>query len=138
MNPMRQMAEAASQRKLAMQHCFACGAVQYPPRELCATCLSDTLDWHVRDSAEGQVLASAELQHSHESAFRDRLPLQIGLVLLDAGPTVVCFLTDCCSAGTRVSVTAYLDSEERAVLSARAVITPDANPPRAAAAAQSR
>ena len=38
------------------------------------------------------------------------LPLRVGLVRLDAGPTVVCFLTEGCDAGTRVRITARNDS----------------------------
>ena len=46
------------------------------------------------DAEGGEVLAATALHHSHEAAFRDALPLRVGLVRLDAGPTVVCFLAD--------------------------------------------
>ena len=112
------MAESATHGKLALQRCTACGTVQYPPRELCVACLADTLEWRVTDDACGEVLASTVLHHSHESAFCVMLPMRVGLVRLDAGPTAVCFLAEGCSAGMRVSVTARLDGEGRAVLSA--------------------
>ncbi len=120
MIPIRGMIESATHGKLALQRCTACGTMQYPPRELCADCLADTLEWRVTDDALGEVLANTVLHHSHEPAFGAMLPMRVGLVRLDAGPTAVCFLADDCSAGMRVSVTARLDGEGRAVLSASA------------------
>ncbi len=103
---------------MRLQRCSACGTVQYPPRELCAACLADTLDWRVTDAEPGEVLAHTVLHHSHEPSFAAMLPLRVGLVRLEAGPTVVCFLAERCCAGTRVSVAEHLDSEGRTVLSA--------------------
>jgi uncharacterized OB-fold protein len=120
MNPMRAMIESATHGKLALQRCTACATMQYPPRELCVACLADTLEWRVSDDALGEVLANTVLHHSHEPAFGAMLPMRVGLVRLDAGPTAVCFLAEDCSAGTRVRVTARLDGEGRAVLSASA------------------
>ena len=105
---------------LALQRCTVCGTVPDPPRELCGACLADTLEWRVTDDESGEVLAITALHHSHEPAFAAMLPLCVGLVRLDAGPTAVCFLGDGCVDGARVSVTSKLDSEGRTVLSASA------------------
>ena len=101
-----------SKRGMVVWRCSAARhaeTVQYPPRELCGACLADTLEWRVTDDEPGEVLASTVLHHSHEPAFDAMLPMRVGLVRLDAGPTAVCFLTEACSAGTRVRVTAKLD-----------------------------
>jgi uncharacterized OB-fold protein len=119
MMPMQQMAESAADGKLALQRCTVCGTVQYPPRELCSACLTDQLEWRVTDAAGGEVLAATALHSSHEAAFRDVLPLRVGLVRLDPGPTVICFLPDGGDAGTRVRVTARNDDGGHAVLTAR-------------------
>jgi len=103
--------------KLALQHCVDCGFVQYPPRELCAACLSDRLEWRAADREAGDVLAVTTLHNSHDPAFRPRLPLTIALVRLECGPSVVCFAPDA-ATGQRVHVTAALDSEGRVVLTA--------------------
>jgi uncharacterized protein len=103
--------------KLALQHCNDCGTHQYPPRELCSTCLSSRLEWHATDREAGNVLAVTTLHHSHDAAFRPRLPLAIALVRLDCGPSVVCFASDV-APGQRVHVTAAPDSERRPVLTA--------------------
>jgi uncharacterized OB-fold protein len=118
MTPMRRMAEYASSDKLALQRCIACGTMQYPPRELCAACLADEMIWVVAGFADGDVLAVTTLHHSHEVACRAALPLRVGLVRLDAGPTVVCFLDEGCAAGTRVQIAARTDAAGRAVLAA--------------------
>ncbi len=105
---------------ISLQRCAACGTVQYPPREVCATCLHDALEWQTAEYAAGEVLAVTTLHHSHAPGFRGMLPLRTGLVRLDAGPTALCFLADDCAAGTRVHVTAQHDSAGRTVLSASA------------------
>src|SRR4051812_10595790 len=115
MTAMEHMAESAARGKLALQRCTACGVTQYPPRELCAACLADQLEWCITSSAPGEVLASTELHHSHEATFQVHLPVGVGLVRLDAGPTVVCFLTEGGRAGMRVQVTARGDAAGRAV-----------------------
>jgi uncharacterized OB-fold protein len=136
MTPMRRMAQHAAAGKLALQSCVDCATTQYPPRELCVACLADRLEWRVTDAEYGEMLASTLLYHSHEPAFRDVLPLHIGLVRLDLGPVVVCFLAEKFDANTRVRVSASTDTLGRAVLTATA--TPAEVPPHAAAVVPSR
>jgi uncharacterized OB-fold protein len=136
MTPMQRMAVFAASGQVALQRCLACGTAQYPPRALCVACLAQTLEWSATESEEGEVLAATVLHHSHEATFREALPMRVGLVRLDAGPTVVCFLDAGCTGGTRVQITARTDTTRRAVLTA-APIAPAAQP-RAAAAAPSR
>ena len=113
---MQPMDAAAAAGRFALQACAACGAIQYPPRELCQLCLSADLLWQVTESAEGAVLAATTLRHSHEP--RTPLPLRIGLVQLDAGPVMVCFVPDA-PPETRVSLTATVDGQGRAIITAR-------------------
>ena len=135
---MQRMAEGAARGKMALQRCTGCGAVQYPPRELCVACLADGLEWHEADAAAGEVLASTELHHSHDAAFVDALPLRVGLVRLDQGPSVVCFLAEDCDAGVRVRVTAHNDAEGRPVMTAAPAISSAESRPPAAGAAPSQ
>jgi uncharacterized OB-fold protein len=121
MTPIAEMGVHAKAGELALQRCAACGAVQYPPRELCCSCLADALEWRVSDREPGEVLATTTLHHSHDAHFRSRLPQRVGLVRLEPGPTVVCFLTEGCTAGTRVVVSANTDDAGRPVLSAMLV-----------------
>lgn len=119
----------AAEGRFALQVCADCGAVPYPPREACHCCTSHRLRWQPQDGA-GRLLALTTLHHSNDLFFRERLPWRLGLVQLDAGPTVVAHLhgdvampaspggssLDPAAAHPRVRVTARLDRAGRAVL----------------------
>jgi NAD(P)-dependent dehydrogenase (short-subunit alcohol dehydrogenase family)/uncharacterized OB-fold protein len=107
---------AAAQGRLALQVCAECGAVQYPPREACHRCLSPELPWRPQDGA-GELLASTTLAHSNDLYFRERLPWRLGMVKLDAGPSVMVHLHGEVGAEPcRVHVQARLDRAGQAVL----------------------
>ena len=89
---------------MRLQHCADCGAASYPAREVCGVCLSDRLIWQSFDSLPGRVVARTRLYHSNEPRFRAELPLTCGLVHLDSGPVVVCFLADTARPGDAVQV----------------------------------
>jgi len=107
---------AAAEGRFALQACADCGALQYPPREACHRCLGARLRWRTQDGA-GTLLAETTLHHSNDLFFRERLPWRLGMVRLDAGPTVVAHLHgDVRGAGTRLQVGARLDRAGQAVL----------------------
>jgi len=107
---------AASEGRFELQTCEDCGAVQYPPRESCARCLSDSLRWR-RHGGAGCLLTSTMLRHSNDLFFRERLPWRIGVVQLDAGPPVIVHLHGRVGdAPARVRVGARLDRSGQAVL----------------------
>lgn len=112
---MAPMDAAAAEGRLALQHCAACGATQYPPRELCHVCLDPDLVWTIATAATGEVLAATVLHHSFEPEMRPRLPLRLGLVRLEQGPTIVCFLP-AAEPGASVRVRAEADAHGRATL----------------------
>lgn len=110
---------AAAEGRFALQVCAECGAVQYPPREACHRCLSPDLPWQPQDGA-GELLASTTLAHSNDLYFRERLPWRLGMVRLDAGPSVMVHLHGDAAAQQalpcRVQVQARLDRSGQAVL----------------------
>lgn len=107
---------AAAEGRFELQVCQDCGTVQYPPREACGHCTSPRLQWRAQSGA-GQLLSLTTLHHSNDLFFRERLPWRLGLVHLDAGPTVVTHLHgDVAAAPARVTVGARLDRAGRAVL----------------------
>ena len=112
---MRPMDEAASRGQVALQRCEACGAGQYPPRELCHACLSDRLAWSAAAEAAGELLARATVCHSLEPGAA--LPQPVGLVRLGPGMTALCLLANGAQPGP-VTVRARLDAAGRAVLTA--------------------
>ena len=107
---------AAAEGRFDLQTCADCASVQYPPREVCHHCLSPRLHWR-EQGGEGQLLACTTLHHSNDLFFRERLPWRLGLVHLDAGPTVMTHLHgDVGEAPQRVRVGARLDRAGQAVL----------------------
>lgn len=107
--------------RLELQVCLACGAVQYPPREACHACLSDRLRWRPHDG-RGELVSETTLRHAQELYFRERLPWRVGLIRLDAGPTVVAHLHAACApAPARVTIQSALDRSGQPVM----VATPE-------------
>ena len=82
---------AAAQGRFELQVCAECARVQYPPREACGHCLSPHLVWRPQ-SGEGTLQAGTTLHHSNDLYFRERLPWRLGMVHLDAGPSVMVHL----------------------------------------------
>lgn len=110
------MTAGAARGVFELQVCTDCGCVQYPPREACGQCLSVDLKWQAQNGA-GNLLSSTTLHHSNDLYFRDRLPWRLGLVQLDAGPTVMTHLHgEVGQATVRVQVGARLDRAGQAVL----------------------
>lgn len=107
---------AAAQGRFALQVCTECQTVQYPPREACLHCLSPKLKWR-EQYGSGQLLATTTLHHSNDLYFRERLPWRLGMVRLDAGPSVMVHLHgDVGPAPQAVRVTARIDRTGQAVL----------------------
>jgi NAD(P)-dependent dehydrogenase (short-subunit alcohol dehydrogenase family)/uncharacterized OB-fold protein len=107
---------AAARGRFELQVCGDCGAVQYPPREACHTCLSGELRWR-EQSGEGELISETTVHHSHDPFFRERTPWRLGMVRLDCGPTVVAHLhAGCTAAPSRVRVGARLDKAGQGVL----------------------
>lgn len=110
------MTAAAAEGRFALQTCRECGTVQYPPREACHHCLSAGLAWRTQ-SGEGELLSATTLHHSNDLFFRERLPWRLGMVKLDAGPTLMVHLHgEVGQAPCRVRVGARLDRGGQAVL----------------------
>jgi len=107
----------AAAGRFALQVCPACGRVQYPPRQVCGGCLGGDLDW--RDVADGgRLLAETTLRHANDLFFRERLPWRLGVVVMDAGPSVVAHLAEDCRQGERVRLSLALDRSGHAVMTA--------------------
>lgn len=107
---------AAALGRFRLQVCAECQAVQYPPRETCHRCLSDRLRWQDQSGA-GELISETTLHHSQNAYFQARLPWRIGMVRLDAGPTLIVHVHGgCAAAPSRVRVGARLDKSGQGVL----------------------
>ena len=108
------LAAAAAEGRFELQTCHDCAAVQYPPRAACHKCLSHRLEWRETDGA-GELISDTVLHHSNELYYRERVPLRLGLVRLDTGPSLLTHLHGDCRIG-RVRVHAQLDKSGQAAL----------------------
>lgn len=107
---------AAAEGRFELQVCGDCQAVQYPPREACHRCVSARLHWRAQDG-KGQLLSTTTLHHSNDLFFRERLPWRLGLVQLDAGPSLMVHVHgDVAIEPSRVRIGARLDRAGQAVL----------------------
>ena len=110
------MTAAAAEGRFELQVCQRCQAVQYPPRDACHRCLSSLLKWTTQ-AGTGELLSETVLHHSNDSFYRERLPWRLGLVRLDAGPTVIVHLHgDVGAPPAKVRVGVRLDRAGAAVL----------------------
>ncbi len=110
------MTAAAAEGRFELQVCQECAAVQYPPREACHSCLSPRLKWRPQ-TGEGTLLGLTTLHHSNDPFFRERLPWRLGMIRLDAGPTVIAHLHgEVGEAPCAVRIGARLDRAGQAVL----------------------
>ncbi|MGA1080207.1 MAG: SDR family NAD(P)-dependent oxidoreductase [Steroidobacteraceae bacterium] len=107
---------AAAEGRFELQVCRDCNAVQYPPREACHRCLGLRLAWR-EQPAGGTLISQTLLRHSNDLYFRERMPWRLGMVRLDAGPTVVVHLhEEVPTPPVRVRVVARLDKAGMGVL----------------------
>ena len=112
----REMTAAIAPDSLHLQCCDHCATVQYPPREVCRSCLSDKLAWRDTGPA-GTVLASTTLHHCLVPWFSQRTPWLMGSVKLDCGVVVFAHLAaNVAAAGSQVWVFSLKDGSGQAVL----------------------
>jgi uncharacterized OB-fold protein len=79
---------------LSLQHCTACGCVQYPPREVCQQCLQGELLWQDTNTS-GTLLNRVAVHHSISDYFNRKIeesPWPIASVKLDCGAIVYAHL----------------------------------------------
>jgi len=110
--------DVARRQAFELQVCHECGAVQYPCRDVCFNCLSSDLVWR-GVAATGTLLARTVVRHSAEPYFQALAPFCTGLVALDCGPTVLCFVEMNDQAGQRVKLRLALDDAGRGIFRAR-------------------
>lgn len=95
---------------IRLQLCAACGARQYPERDLCRACLADALQFE-DDEGRGRLLAEATLRHTLDPAVAPELPLRIGVVALDGGVRLIAFLAPGVAPGEAVVLRTALRQE---------------------------
>lgn len=108
------LTRAAAEGVFGLPGCRECGAVHYPPRDACPECLSSNVDL-VRCSDLGLLAEVTAVHVSNNVYFRERGPWRVGMVTLDAGPSIVAHVHGDCVVRERVRLTWQLDRSGNAV-----------------------
>jgi uncharacterized OB-fold protein len=85
---------AAKEGRLVVQRCGGCGALRFPPRELCSSCLSVDADW-VTVSGRGEIFSYNVMHQIYHPAFATEVPYAVVVVKLAEGPKMISNLVDC-------------------------------------------
>ncbi|MDQ4077739.1 MAG: Zn-ribbon domain-containing OB-fold protein [Chloroflexota bacterium] len=72
--------------------CTRCGAVYFPPREVCRACRSREME--PRALRGGGTLASFTVIYQAPDGYEEQVPYAVGLVDLSDGPRITAMLTD--------------------------------------------
>ena len=79
--------QGAAEGKFLLQHCRACGKLQFFPRAVCTGCFSSDLDWAAA-RGEGEVHSFTRVFVPRNPAFKDEIPICYANVVLDEGVIV--------------------------------------------------
>jgi uncharacterized OB-fold protein len=85
---------AAREHRLVVQRCGGCGALRFPPRELCSGCLSIEASW-VEVSGRGEIFSYNVMHQIYHPAFATEAPYAVVVVKLAEGPKMISNLVDC-------------------------------------------
>jgi hypothetical protein len=80
--------DAATEHRLLIQRCAACGAAQHYPRPFCVTCWSDDVSWE-EASGRGTLYTFSTVYMNDLPPFAERVPYVVGAVDLEEGPRVM-------------------------------------------------
>ena len=86
--------QACNEGRLLIQHCQACGQLQFYPRLVCTRCASASLDW-IEASGRASVKSFTIIRRAVSPAFEADVPYVVALVTLEEGPTMMANIVDC-------------------------------------------
>ena len=85
---------AAREGRLLMQRCAGCGALRFPPREICSACLTTEATWQPV-SGRGVIFSYNVMHQVYHPAFAAVVPYAVVVVKLEEGPKITSNLVDC-------------------------------------------
>jgi uncharacterized OB-fold protein len=85
---------AAKEHRLVVQRCAGCGALRFPPRELCSACLATDVEW-TQVSGRGEVFSYNVMHQIYHPAFASEVPYAVVVVKLAEGPKLVSNVVGC-------------------------------------------
>ncbi len=86
--------QGCQDHKLLLQYCTACDTHQFYPRTICATCMSDQLEWR-EASGRGTVESYTIVTRAVSDAYAADVPYVIALITLAEGPRMMSNVIGC-------------------------------------------
>jgi len=102
---------AARAGRLVVQRCSGCGALRFPPRELCSDCLSTEATWH-QVSGRGEVFSYNVMHQVYHPGFAADVPYAVVIVKLVEGPKIISNLVDCPPGVIRIGMPVIVTFED--------------------------
>jgi len=93
---------AAAEGRLLIQHCPSCGARQFYPRQVCATCGGEP-QWE-QASGSGVVHTFTIVRQNGAAPFKDELPYVVAMIELAEGPRMMGNVTGCAPEAVTVGM----------------------------------
>jgi len=85
---------AARAGRLVVQRCARCGALRFPPREVCTACLATVVTWQ-EVSGRGEVFSYNVMHQVYHPGFAAEVPYAVVVVKLEEGPKITSNVIDC-------------------------------------------
>ena len=85
---------AAREQQLVVQRCSGCGALRFPPREICSRCLSTEGSWRPV-SGRGEIFSFNIMHQIYHPGFAAEVPYAVVVVRLEEGPKITSNLVGC-------------------------------------------
>jgi uncharacterized OB-fold protein len=85
---------AARAGRLVVQRCAGCGALRFPPRELCSGCLGREATWQ-DVSGRGEIFSYNVMHQVYHPGFAADVPYAVVIVTLEEGPKITSNLVGC-------------------------------------------
>lgn len=81
-------------QKLLLQYCTSCGTYQFYPRVVCASCMSEQIEWR-EVSGRGTVESYTIVARAVSEAYAPDVPYVIALITLEEGPRMMSNVIGC-------------------------------------------
>ena len=79
--------DAVNEKRLVVQSCKDCNALQYPPRPKCQDCGSETLEWK-ETSGRGHISTFVVMRDIHLARRVPDQPFNLAFITLDDDPRI--------------------------------------------------
>lgn len=94
---------AATEGRLLLQKCTACGRLQHYPRPHCTACLGVSLEW-VTASGDATVYSYTVVRRAASKAFEGQVPYVLAIIELAEGPHMTGNVTEVDPDAVRVGM----------------------------------